>query len=83
MKFVIVKLTQLGHAFVPILYDKISRVEHVDTNHNIYTLGTQETSSVTAIAKIISDEMELEQMYSYTGGDCGWTGYCRTSIWVG
>jgi len=49
-------------------------VEHADKDLNTYNLGTRTTTSVTAIADIISDEMELDPEYSYTGGDRGWTG---------
>jgi UDP-glucose 4-epimerase len=49
-------------------------VEHADKDLNTYNLGTRTTTSVTAIADIISDEMDLDPEYSYTGGDRGWTG---------
>jgi UDP-glucose 4-epimerase len=49
-------------------------VEHADKDLNTYNLGTRTTTSVTAIADIISEEMELDPDYSYTGGDRGWTG---------
>jgi len=49
-------------------------VEHADQDLNTYNLGTRTTTSVTAIADIISEEMELDPAYSYTGGDRGWTG---------
>lgn len=41
---------------------------------NTYNLGTQTTTSVTRIADIVSEEMELDPDYAYTGGDRGWTG---------
>jgi len=49
-------------------------VEHADQDLNTYNLGTRTTTSVNAIADIISDEMGLDPEYSYTGGDRGWTG---------
>jgi len=49
-------------------------VEHGDKDLNTYNLGTRTTTSVTAIADIISEEMDLDPEYSYTGGDRGWTG---------
>lgn len=49
-------------------------VEAADDDLNIYNLGTRTTTSVNAIADIISDEMGLDPEYEYTGGDRGWTG---------
>jgi len=49
-------------------------VEHADQELNTYNLGTRTTTSVTAIADIISEEMGLNPDYNYTGGDRGWTG---------
>jgi UDP-glucose 4-epimerase len=49
-------------------------VEHADDDLNIYNLGTRTTTSVNAIADIVSDEMGLDPDYEYTGGDRGWTG---------
>ena len=49
-------------------------VEHTNKDLNTYNLGTRTTTSVTAIADIISEEMELDPDYSYTRGDRGWTG---------
>ncbi len=49
-------------------------VEHADQDLNTYNLGARTTTSVNAIADIISDEMVLDPEYSYTGGDRGWTG---------
>lgn len=39
-----------------------------------FNLGTRTTTSVTRIADIVSDELNLEPAYEYTGGDRGWTG---------
>ena len=49
-------------------------VDHADKDLNTYNLGTRTTTSVTAIADIISEELDLDPEYSYTGGDRGWTG---------
>jgi len=49
-------------------------VEHADKDLNTYNLGTRTTTSVTAIADLISEEIVLDPEYSYTGGDRGWTG---------
>jgi UDP-glucose 4-epimerase len=49
-------------------------VEHTDQSMNTYNLGTRTTTSVTRIADIVADEMDLDPEYSYTGGDRGWTG---------
>lgn len=37
-------------------------------------LGTRTTISVTRVADIVSDVMELDPEYEYTGGDRGWPG---------
>ncbi|MFC5969872.1 NAD-dependent epimerase/dehydratase family protein [Halomarina salina] len=49
-------------------------VEHADDSLNVFNLGTRETTDVTRIADIVSDEMGLDPEYEYTGGDRGWTG---------
>ena len=49
-------------------------VEHADEPLNIYNLGTKTTTSVTDIADIVSDELDVDPEYTYTGGDRGWTG---------
>jgi len=49
-------------------------VEHADKDLNTYNLGTRTTTSVTAIADIVCEEMDLDPDYNYTGGDRGWTG---------
>jgi UDP-glucose 4-epimerase len=49
-------------------------VEHAAADLNIYNLGTRTTTSVNAIADIVSGEMGLDPDYEYTGGDRGWTG---------
>ena len=45
-----------------------------DAPYNVYNLGTETTTSVTQIADIVADVMDLDPTYEYTGGDRGWTG---------
>ncbi|RLM52891.1 UDP-glucose 4-epimerase, partial [Halorubrum sp. Atlit-26R] len=47
---------------------------HADDDLNTYNLGTRTTTSVTAIADIVTEELGVDPEYSYTGGDRGWTG---------
>ena len=49
-------------------------VEHTEGAINTYNLGTRTTTSVTRIADIVADEMNVDPEYAYTGGDRGWTG---------
>ena len=49
-------------------------VEHAEADMNTYNLGTRTTTSVTAIADIVSEELGVDPDYHYTGGDRGWTG---------
>jgi UDP-glucose 4-epimerase len=49
-------------------------VENATRPFNVYNLGTRTTTSVTTIADIVSEEMELDPTYEYTGGDRGWVG---------
>jgi UDP-glucose 4-epimerase len=49
-------------------------IETASGDLNTYNLGTRTTTSVTEIAGIVSDEMDLDPTYSYTGGDRGWKG---------
>ena len=49
-------------------------VEHAPDDLNVYNLGTRTTTSVTAIADIVADELGVDPEYAYTGGDRGWTG---------
>jgi len=39
-----------------------------------FNLGTQTTTSVNAIADIVSDVLDINPEYEYTGGERGWTG---------
>lgn len=49
-------------------------VENTDDPTNIYNLGTRTTVSVTRIAEIVSDVVDCDPEFEYTGGDRGWTG---------
>jgi len=49
-------------------------VEHADAQLNTYNLGTRTTTSVRTIADVVSEEMDVDPDYEYTGGDRGWTG---------
>ncbi len=39
-----------------------------------YNVGSEDTVSVTEIAEIVSEEMDLDPEFSYTGGERGWKG---------
>ncbi len=41
---------------------------------NTFNLGTRTTTSVTRIADIVCEELEVEPDYQFTGGDRGWVG---------
>ena len=49
-------------------------VEGADDAMNTYNLGTRTTTSVTRIADIVADVMDVDPAYEYTGGDRGWAG---------
>lgn len=49
-------------------------VEHAEDDYNVFNLGSQTTTSVTDIADIVADVMDLDPEYEYTGGERGWTG---------
>jgi UDP-glucose 4-epimerase len=49
-------------------------VERATDPYNVYNLGTETTTSVTAIADIVADVMDVDPTYEFTGGDRGWTG---------
>ncbi|MGQ4557315.1 NAD-dependent epimerase/dehydratase family protein [Halobellus sp. GM3] len=49
-------------------------VANADRAMNSYNLGTRTTTSVTRIADIVTDVMDLDPEYEYTGGDRGWEG---------
>ncbi|AKH97665.1 NAD-dependent epimerase/dehydratase family protein [Halanaeroarchaeum sulfurireducens] len=49
-------------------------VEHADEECTIVNLGTKTTTSVTDIADIVADELDVDPTYEFTGGRRGWTG---------
>jgi UDP-glucose 4-epimerase len=49
-------------------------VENAPGAMNSYNLGTRTTTSVTRIADIVSEELDVDPEYEYTGGDRGWSG---------
>ena len=46
----------------------------IDGGHSVFNLGTRTTTSVVQIADIVSETMDLDPEYEFTGGDRGWTG---------
>lgn len=56
--------------------DCIEAITHVIENgkQTIYNIGSSDTISVTEIAKIVSEEMNLNPRFEYTGGKKGWKG---------
>lgn len=49
-------------------------VEAAEAPYTVFNLGTRTTTSVTRIADIVSQQMDLDPEYTFTGGDRGWTG---------
>ncbi len=49
-------------------------LEQAEGSLATYNLGTRTTTSVNRIADIVSDELDFDPTYEYTGGDRGWTG---------
>lgn len=49
-------------------------VETVDDRYNVFNLGTESTTSVTTVADIVADVLDVDPTYEFTGGDRGWTG---------
>jgi len=49
-------------------------IQNDDSRYSVYNLGTETTTSVTRIADIVCDVLDLEPEYKYTGGRRGWTG---------
>ena len=39
-----------------------------------FNLGTETTTSVDEIAEIVSEVLDVDPTFEYTGGDRGWTG---------
>lgn len=44
------------------------------SDKTVFNIGNEDSSSVDTIADIVSEEMNLNPEYSYTGGEKGWTG---------
>ena len=49
-------------------------VENTDAPMNTYNLGTDGTTSVNTIAKIVCQVLDVAPEFEYTGGERGWTG---------
>jgi UDP-glucose 4-epimerase len=50
-------------------------VRHANAKVNVYNIGCLDSTSVTTIAHIVTEEMNLKNVkLIYTGGDRGWTG---------
>jgi UDP-glucose 4-epimerase len=49
-------------------------VESDECDETFYNIGTRDTVSVTRIAEIVSDVMDLDPDFEYTGGERGWKG---------
>lgn len=57
------------------LIDGIMRFKDVNQGVTIYNIGVDTQSTVTTIANILCEEMELQNVkYNYTGGRGGWLG---------
>ncbi len=54
----------------------ISELKTPPEDNSIWTfnLGSKTTTSVTQIAEIVSDELDLDPEFQYTGGERGWMG---------
>ena len=48
--------------------------EHASGPMATYNLGTRTTTSVTRIADIVAEELDVDPAYTYTGGERGWSG---------
>ncbi len=76
------ELTILGNGLQEKSYMHVSEcvdamqyvIKNANDDLNVYNLGTESTTSVTEIADIISDELNIDPNYNYTGGDRGWIG---------
>ncbi|MFB6103813.1 MAG: NAD-dependent epimerase/dehydratase family protein [Halobacteriaceae archaeon] len=49
-------------------------IETADAPYNVFNLGTETTTSVTTVANIVCEVLDVDPDYEYTGGDRGWTG---------
>ena len=52
----------------------IFAVKNSNENVNIFNIGSEDTISVTDIAKIVSEKMNLNPEFKFTGGERGWKG---------
>ncbi|MCD6226339.1 MAG: NAD-dependent epimerase/dehydratase family protein, partial [Candidatus Aenigmarchaeota archaeon] len=52
----------------------IFAVKHSNENVNIFNIGSEDTISVTKIANIVSEKMNLKPEFKFTGGERGWRG---------
>lgn len=75
------------YIYVSDLVDAIIRFMDVDEGVTLYNVGVSGATSVTSIADIICEEMNLANVtYEYTGGEGGWKGdvprfeYCIDKI---
>lgn len=63
------------YIYVSDLVEAIIRLMNVDTGVTLYNIGVEGATSVTKIADIICEEMNLVNVkYEYTGGESGWKG---------
>jgi len=49
-------------------------VKHSDEKVNIFNIGSEDTISVTEIARIVSEKMKLNPEFKFTEGERGWKG---------
>jgi len=52
----------------------IFAVKNSNENVNIFNIGSEDTISVTDIAEIVSEKMNLNPEFKFTGGERGWRG---------
>ncbi|HEC91880.1 MAG TPA: NAD-dependent epimerase/dehydratase family protein [Candidatus Atribacteria bacterium] len=52
----------------------IFTVKNSNENVNIFNIGSEDTISVTKIANIVSEKMNLNPEFKFTGGERGWRG---------
>ena len=52
----------------------IFAVKNSNENVNIFNIGSEDTISVTKIANIVSEKMNLKPEFKFTGGERGWRG---------
>jgi len=49
-------------------------VESDECDETFYNIGTRDTVSVTRIAEVVSNVMDVSPTFEYTGGERGWKG---------